>query len=77
MLRWQQAEKRRHALNGYPMPGAPFTALCGATVTPQTKDFLELGGTWFDPTCGDCHNAWLDRTGATGALRWGEKAAAR
>jgi hypothetical protein len=62
MLRWQQAEGRRHALEGRaPAEGGAFTALCGTDVTVERDDILELGGHWFDPTCLTCENAWLAR----------------
>jgi hypothetical protein len=52
MLRWQQAEGRRHALDGRPPnEGGAFDALCGKTVTVQRRDIPDLGGRWFDPTC--------------------------
>jgi hypothetical protein len=62
MLRWQQAEGKRHALDSAlpPGPDEPFRALCGATVTPGRSDFAALGGRWFDPTCWDCDGVWRE-----------------
>lgn len=62
MLRWQQAEGRRHALDGRaPGAGEAFTALCGTDVTVEREDIPDLGGHWFDPTCLDCETVWLAR----------------
>ena len=63
MFRWQQAEGKRHALDGpfAPRPGETFTALCGAEVTVARQDIPQLGGHWFDPTCSDCAQEWLRR----------------
>jgi hypothetical protein len=62
MLRWQQAEGRRHALEGRaPDEGGSFTTLCGDEVTVQRADIIELGGHWFDPTCVSCDSAWRAR----------------
>jgi hypothetical protein len=59
MLRWQQAEGSRHALDGLaPAEDASFVALCGAEVTVRREDIPELGGHWFDPTCLSCEGAW-------------------
>lgn len=64
MLVWQQAEGKRHALEGRaPNPGGSFVALCGAEVTVQRKDFPELGGIWLDPTCWDCDDRWRQHEG--------------
>jgi len=58
-LRWQQAEGRRHALDGpTPAEGKSFVALCGNQVVVRREDVLDLGGHWFDPTCLLCENAW-------------------
>ncbi|HKN57126.1 MAG TPA: zinc finger protein [Amycolatopsis sp.] len=61
MLRWQQAEGKRHALNGpfVPRPEESFVALCGEEVTVHVGDVPQLGGNWFDPTCTRCESAWL------------------
>ncbi len=63
MLRWQQAEGKRHALDGPfpPRPEEQFVALCGEEVTVAVKDVPQLGGNWFDPTCAGCESAWLAR----------------
>lgn len=62
MLHWQQAEGRRHALDGLsPRPGESFRALCGTEVTVRRKDILELGGHWHDPTCQGCDRTWRTR----------------
>jgi hypothetical protein len=62
MLRWQQAEGRRHALDGRPPnEGGAFEALCGTTVTVRRGDIPDLGGRWFDPTCWECDGAWRAR----------------
>jgi hypothetical protein len=59
MLRWQQAEGKRHALEGCaPAEGGAFVALCGGKVTVQRQDIPELGGHWLDPTCLCCESAW-------------------
>lgn len=62
MLRWQQAEGKRHAFDVSrelpPRPGCEFRALCGAVITPQRRDFVELGGKWLDETCWDCDHVW-------------------
>jgi hypothetical protein len=62
MLRWQQAESRRHALDApfMPRPGEMFRALCGAEVTPGKDDFVALGGKWLDATCWDCERVWRE-----------------
>ncbi|WP_116040717.1 zinc finger protein [Amycolatopsis palatopharyngis] len=61
-LRWQQAERKRHALDmnpaNRPRPGERFRALCGAEVTPTRLDFQELGGHWHAPTCWHCDHEW-------------------
>jgi hypothetical protein len=64
VLRWQQAEGKRHALEGpfAPRPEESFVALCGVEVTVAVADVPELGGNWFDPTCVPCSSAWLSRT---------------
>ncbi|WP_326837773.1 zinc finger protein [Amycolatopsis rhabdoformis] len=64
MLRWQQAEGKRHALEGpfAPRPEESFVALCGVEVTVAAGDVPQLGGNWFDPTCGVCSSKWLSRT---------------
>ncbi|MFI5610568.1 zinc finger protein [Amycolatopsis sp. FDAARGOS 1241] len=64
MLRWQQAEGKRHALEGpfAPRPEESFVALCGVEVTVTVTDVPELGGNWFDPTCVRCSTTWLSRT---------------
>ncbi|WP_216213302.1 zinc finger protein [Amycolatopsis aidingensis] len=62
MLRWQQAEGKRHALEGRaPNEGGSFRTLCGAEVTVRVGDVPELGGVWLDPTCWDCDAAWRRR----------------
>jgi hypothetical protein len=63
MLRWQQAEGKRHALDGSfpPRPEETFVSLCGEEVTVAVRDVPQLGGHWFDPTCGGCRAAWLAR----------------
>lgn len=63
VLRWQQAEGRRHAVRQIGVAGGPtvdesFEALCGEIVTPRRKDFPSLGGHWFDPTCPGCDSVW-------------------
>ncbi|MFB9929947.1 zinc finger protein [Amycolatopsis halotolerans] len=65
MFRWQQAEGKRHALDGpfAPRPGETFTALCGAEVTVARRDVPQLGGHWFDPTCAECAEEWLRQEG--------------
>jgi hypothetical protein len=64
MLRWQQAEGKRHALDAsvqnWPAPHVEFRALCGAEVTPKRMDFHECGGKWLDPTCWDCDGVWRE-----------------
>jgi hypothetical protein len=62
MLRWQQAEGRRHALDGegQPQPGVEFWTLCGVQVTPKRSDCHECGGKWLDPTCWKCDGVWRD-----------------
>ncbi|MBB4689724.1 zinc finger protein [Amycolatopsis jiangsuensis] len=64
MFRWQQAEGKRHALEGPfpPRPDETFVALCGAEVTVARGDVPQLGGHWFDPTCAECNAVWLSRT---------------
>ncbi|MEV0066608.1 MULTISPECIES: zinc finger protein [unclassified Amycolatopsis] len=64
MLRWQQAEGKRHAHEGpfAPRPEESFVALCGVEVTVARADVPQLGGNWFDPTCAVCSSAWLSRT---------------
>jgi hypothetical protein len=63
VLRWQQAEGKRHAVKLVnklpPVPDVPFHSLCGIDVTPRRNDFVELGGHWLDPTCPECEVAWL------------------
>jgi hypothetical protein len=62
MLRWQQAEGRRHAYNARQtcvVPWKSFTTLCGIEATPLPKDIISLGGHWFDGTCMTCEAAWL------------------
>lgn len=63
VLRWQQAEGRRHALEGAfpPRPDERFTTLCGDEVTVTVRDVPQLGGHWFDPTCIECRAVWLAR----------------
>lgn len=52
LLRWQQAQGRRHALDGLPPhPDESFQALCGAVVTARADDIVLLGVTCIDPTC--------------------------
>lgn len=64
MLKWQQAEGQRHALDvdpcSMPRPDEPFRALCGALVTPEREDFVEPAGKWLDPTCWDCDRVWRE-----------------
>ncbi|MEC3982242.1 zinc finger protein [Amycolatopsis sp. H20-H5] len=64
MLRWQQAEGKRHALDGpfAPRPEETFHALCGDDVTVARHDVTQLGGRWFDPTCLPCEVVWLSRS---------------
>lgn len=64
-MRWQQAEGKRHALDApfAPRPGEAFRAICGATVTPGKRDFVELGGKWLDGTCWDCDAVWREIAG--------------
>lgn len=59
-LRWQQAEKSRHALDADTRPGLgeEFRALCGAEVTVQCTDVL--GGHWCGPACQDCAQVWRE-----------------
>ncbi|WP_033290609.1 zinc finger protein [Amycolatopsis jejuensis] len=66
MFKWQQAEGKRHALEGpfAPRPEETFTALCGAEVTVARSDVPQLGGHWFDPTCPECAAEWLRRAEA-------------
>lgn len=68
MLRWQQAEGKRHAFFGAftPRPDEQFVALCGEEVTVAVSDVRQLGGLWFDPTCAECQAAWLARLGPAG-----------
>lgn len=63
MLRWQQAEGKRHALDGPfpPRPEEQFVTLCGEEVTVAVRDVPQLGGNWFDPTCVECESVWLGR----------------
>lgn len=63
MLRWQQAEGKRHALDVAfpPRPEEQFKTLCGEEVTVAVCDVPQLGGNWFDPTCAECRAAWLAR----------------
>ncbi|WP_081655030.1 zinc finger protein [Amycolatopsis orientalis] len=65
MFRWQQAEGKRHALDGpfAPRPEETFIALCGAEVTVARRDVPQLGGHWFDPTCPDCADEWRRQKG--------------
>jgi hypothetical protein len=62
MLRWQQAEGRRHALDGegQPQPGVEFWTLCGVQVTPERADCHSHGGKWLDPTCELCDHTWRE-----------------
>lgn len=51
-LCWQQAEGKRHALEGRESAeGGSFVAQCGAEVTVLREDILELGGHWFVRKC--------------------------
>jgi hypothetical protein len=73
LLRWQQAEGKRHAIklvNAFHADvDTPFIALCGVSVTPHCQDFSELGGIWLDPTCAGCLTAWLGmKVSSTGVL---------
>lgn len=63
MLRWQQAQGQRHAVDSvFPLrPDESFEALCGQVVTTTRRDFHELGGSCTDPTCWDCDTAWAKR----------------
>jgi hypothetical protein len=63
VFRWQQAEGKRHALVGAfaPRPEESFVALCGEEVTVAREDVPQLGGHWFDPTCGGCASTWLSQ----------------
>lgn len=66
LLRWQQAEGQRHALDGLPPhPGELFRTLCGAEVTPQRDDIVLLGAKCIDPTCAECDRVWRNRIGMT------------
>lgn len=66
-FRWQQANGRRHAYDtgttAIPHPGVVFTALCGAEVTPRERDFVELSGCCYAPTCWRCDHEWRVRDG--------------
>ena len=70
MLRWQQAQGRRHAVDcALPLrPEESFEALCGTVVNTVAQDFPALGGLCLDPTCMDCDAAWRQQQGA-GARR--------
>jgi hypothetical protein len=73
VLRWQQAEGKRHAVKLVdelpPVPGIPFRTLCMKDVTADRHDFTDLGGIWLDPTCVECETAWRRmRVTATGML---------
>lgn len=63
MLRWQQAQGRRHAVDSvFPLrPEETFEALCGQVVTTARRDFNELAGSCTDPTCWDCDEVWRGR----------------
>lgn len=63
MFRWQQAEGKRHALDGpfAPRPEETFSTLCGTEVTVACTDIPQLGGHWFDPTCPECAEEWRRR----------------
>jgi hypothetical protein len=54
------------------MPGVRFTALCGATVSPQTADFVELGGAGSTPPPATATTR--ESTVRACALRWEEQA---
>lgn len=64
VFRWQQAEGKRHAFEGVfpPRPEESFVTLCGVEVTVKREDIPQLGGHWFDPTCGGCASTWLSRS---------------
>jgi hypothetical protein len=63
MLRWQQAEGKRHALNAKlaPRPGDSFRALCGEEVFVEREDVVALGGQWLAGTCWNCDAVWRKR----------------
>lgn len=64
LLHWQQAEGRRHALDGLPVrPNESFRALCGVEVSARREDIVLLGAKCTDPTCWDCDRAWRVRIG--------------
>lgn len=74
VLRWQQANGRRHALR-QPRWAAPleaeheFTALCGETVTTAPGDVHPHDAPWLDETCWGCKDAWLAvTTSSTGEI---------
>ncbi|MGH3515994.1 MAG: zinc finger protein [Haloechinothrix sp.] len=60
-LRWQQADRTRHALDSPHVlgPGERFRALCGAVVTTGADDFPSLGTRWLAPACLECNGVWL------------------
>lgn len=62
MLRWQQAQGKRHALDGLPpRPGESFETLCGQVVDVVRADIPELGGQWLAWTCRECDAVWRRR----------------
>lgn len=69
MLRWQQAQGKRHAVDtALPLrPEESFEALCGEVVTTAEHDFPCLGGLCLDPTCWDCDAIWRKRQAAAEA----------
>lgn len=73
MLRWQQAEGKRHALDADPadMPrvAEPFRALCGIEVTPARSDIPGIGS-WLDPTCVGCDGVWRAKENIPQYVEW-------
>lgn len=63
MLRWQQAQGQRHAVDSvFPLrPEESFDTLCGQRLTTVRRDFPALGGSCTDPTCQDCDAEWRKR----------------
>lgn len=68
-FQWQPAEGLRHATRDQlTYPNTPFTALCGAEVTPTENNFVALGGLWLEPTCWDCDAVWRRHEGIPGPI---------
>lgn len=64
LLRWQQAEGLRHAMDGLaPHPDQAIRTLCGIEVIVRRHDIPLLGGLCLDPTCWECDRVWRVRTG--------------